>query len=67
MLKYFYRIGKGNFGDKTQEAAACYKEAQNAAYFKEFENLLDKARREGDFDFWECKKLLSKMDLLPAE
>ena len=62
-----HRIGKGRFGEKTQQAAAYFKETQNAAYFKEFENLLDEARCGGDLDFWECKKLLAKMDLLPAE
>ena len=35
-----HRIGKGRFGEKTQQAAAYFKETQNAAYFKEFEKLL---------------------------
>ena len=62
-----HRIGKGDFEEKTQQAAAHFKETQNAAYFKEFENLLDEARCGGDLDFFECKKLLAKMNLLPDE
>ena len=62
-----HRIGKEDFGGKTQQTAAQLRDVQNRAAFKEIENFLAKKKFGDVFDFQEIKELFAKMDLLPAE